>query len=314
MSPTSTHAALAVFALLTACSTGKLSTHDTGGGSDSGTAGWDTGSGTGGSGDAGGDGGGGSGSSYHPDGFDDPAVHGLEAKLNVQDCRDCHGADLTGGSGLSCDSCHPDGWRTDCTFCHGGTSNSTGAPPLDIDGNADPSSITFMAHTAHVSGSYAAPFDCSECHVEPDDVTSTGHLFDSTPAVAEVSFTAGLSSAGSYDGAGGCSNLYCHGNGQGDNGTSTDDGRSKTCASCHPDETSGTAEWQTMSGEHSRHLNEGLACAYCHFDDVDHDKTIIEPSLHVDGVVEQAFEKSTMWIVSGTCIGYCHGELHWESW
>ncbi|RME24012.1 MAG: hypothetical protein D6798_12290 [Deltaproteobacteria bacterium] len=295
---------------LAACVPARSTPHDSGSGLDSGPSAADTGGSTGSQGDGGSAGG----DRFHPDGYDDPAVHGLEAKLNVQDCRDCHGADLAGGSGLSCDSCHPEGWRTDCTFCHGGSSNPTGAPPLDIDGTADPAAISFMAHTTHVTGSIAAPFDCSECHLEPDEATSPGHLFDDTPAVAEVDFSAGLSDAGLYDGKGGCSNLYCHGDGRGDNGTSVDDGVPRTCASCHPDETSGSTAWSSMSGEHSRHLNEGLDCAWCHFDDVDHDKNVIDPSLHVDGMVEQTFEKSTIWRISGTCIGYCHGQLHWESW
>jgi hypothetical protein len=80
---------------------------------------------------------------YHPVGYEAAAVHGLELKTGAQDCRECHGATLEGGSGPSCDSCHQDGWRTNCTYCHG-----TGRAYGDI------------AHTA------ARP-SCSGCHTAP---------------------------------------------------------------------------------------------------------------------------------------------------
>src|SRR5688572_30699418 len=34
---------------------------------------------------------------YHPVGWKEPASHGLQMKWQVQDCRTCHGQDLTGG-------------------------------------------------------------------------------------------------------------------------------------------------------------------------------------------------------------------------
>jgi predicted CxxxxCH...CXXCH cytochrome family protein len=273
---------------------------DTGGGDDTDAPGDDTG----------GDGG----SGYHPAGFEDPAVHGLEAKLNEQDCRDCHGEELTGGSaGVSCDSCHADGWRTDCTFCHGGVEDTTGAPPLDIDGESDPTLISYRAHSAHVTENNHGAYDCWQCHSKPEDVLSEGHLFDATPAAAEVDFAAGLSAAGTYDGAGGCDNLYCHGDGQGDNGSSQDDGVSRTCASCHPDASSG--DWSSMSGRHSKHMGEGLACADCHADTTDADQLIIAPELHVDGEPTIALSEALMYYTKDGCTGLCHWQVHWyESW
>src|SRR5205814_2192141 len=63
---------------------------------------------------------------YHPSGFADAIIHGPELKLQRQDCRTCHGADLKGGSSaVSCDGCHTSGWRTHCVFCHGGANGDT---------------------------------------------------------------------------------------------------------------------------------------------------------------------------------------------
>ena len=267
--------------------------------------------------DGGTTGGGGTDERYHPSGYSSPDQHGTETKLNVQDCRDCHGDDLEGGDvEVSCDTCHtpedPPAWRTDCTFCHGGVLDSTGAPPLDIDGESDPERISYRAHASHVGENNHAPFACSECHSMPADVLSSGHLFDSTPAQAEVDFSEGLSAAAFYDGAGGCSSLYCHGDGQGDNGSSEDDGIPRTCSSCHPDASSGG--WSAMSGEHNRHMGEGLSCSECHADTADADQRIITPELHVDGEVELVFEETTMYDISGYCTGYCHGEFHLNSW
>ncbi|HNH50704.1 MAG TPA: hypothetical protein PKY30_26960, partial [Myxococcota bacterium] len=144
---------------------------------------------------------------YHPEGWEDPTQHGMAAKLGEDTCVSCHGSDLGGaGTGVSCDDCHEAGWRTNCTFCHGGTDNNTGAPPVDIRNGQ--SNVMTAAHTAHVEGTLHAPFACTECHEERTDVLSPGHFLvgDSSPAVAEVLFTAGLSPAASWNGSG-CSNL-----------------------------------------------------------------------------------------------------------
>lgn len=258
-------------------------------------------------GDSGGEG-------YHPAGFMNPAVHGLEAKLHVQTCTDCHGADLTGsGAALSCDTCHAEGWRTDCTFCHGGAENSTGAPPEDIDDNDDPATVSFPPHTRHVETNTHTAFDCTSCHDKPTNVLTPGHLFDSTPAVAEVALDGGLSAAGSYS-AGSCSNLYCHGDGRGDNGVVQVSDAPLACDSCHPGVTSGRSAWERMSGEHEDHLREGLRCDDCHGGTTADSTSILTPALHVNGTAD--FEAPAgLSRTGGTCTGTCHGELHeGEDW
>ncbi len=256
---------------------------------------------------------------YHPDDFLDPAVHSPEAKLQVQECVNCHGADLTGGTGTSCDTCHPVDWRTDCTFCHGGEETADGAPPSYIH---DDGTNNFPVHTNHVSsGDIVDAFACTDCHVQPTDVLSEGHLFlgDDTPGAAEVAFSAGLSKAGTWDGAGTCSNLYCHGNGQGDNGTASAGTFEATCDGCHPHEASGTDGWKTMSGQHDRHLSlgTGFECGDCHKAVVEAWEPIKDTTLHVNGTVELELVGSMSWSSSErTCTGECHEEHHearrWE--
>ncbi len=250
---------------------------------------------------------------YHPDNYGETSEHGLEAKLNVQDCRTCHGEDLTGGKvDVSCDYCHS-WWRNDCLFCHGAVLDSTGAPPEDMDDQDAPDLISFTAHHAHVTGESHASYDCGQCHLVPDQVLATGHIFDSTPAEAEVDMAAGLSALGSYDGAGTCTNLYCHGSGKEHDGTAIDGSGSTTCSSCHPD-TSTSYAWSTMSGAHSAHLEAGLGCDQCHAEVVGEDLAIVSGDLHVDGSVTVTFSAGGIYMSGEYCYGYCHGQFHVFSW
>jgi predicted CxxxxCH...CXXCH cytochrome family protein len=248
---------------------------------------------------------------HHPDGFYAPEAHGPAAKQQDEACTSCHGADLTGGTAAepSCDACHPSDWRTDCTFCHGGTDNTTGAPPRDISGETSASATTFPEHTAHVTTNLHAAFDCEQCHSRPTDVLSVGHIFvgDTTKGVAETDFTLGLSPAGSYDGLGGCSNLYCHGNGQGNNGTATSGDDVSACDDCHGSRTNRRGD---LSGRHSDHLEEGLGCAECHSATVSGDSTVSDPAKHVNGVADVVLPYGMARDERGFCTGTCHEEYH----
>jgi len=238
---------------------------------------------------------------YHPEGWSDPTVHGMAAKCQEQDCTSCHGVDLGGGPvGVSCNLCHPAGWQTDCTFCHGGTADTSGAPPVDIDNAA--TGLSFPEHTVHVQEGIHAAWDCTQCHVKPADVLASGHFLvgDWTACAADVIFTAGLSSAGVYAGSGSCANLYCHGNGNGRRGSATT-GTKATCATCHPQ--------SGLGGQHGEHLDEGVTCGQCHADTVTKGSTISDPAQHVDGEIDNAFPSGMAWNGS-TCTGSCHGENH----
>src|SRR3970282_2725558 len=91
---------------------------------------------------------------YHPEGFAAAEIHGLELKQQAQDCRSCHGDELTGASAPTCDGCHtpadPPAWRSDCTFCHGGVDDTTGAPPRNLDGTTEVQAGTLPPHAVHV--------------------------------------------------------------------------------------------------------------------------------------------------------------------
>jgi hypothetical protein len=238
---------------------------------------------------------------HHPAGWAASEQHGMGAKGQVEVCTSCHGADLGGGSvGVSCDGCHPYGWRTDCTFCHGGTDDATGAPPVDIDNLA--TGLSFPEHTVHVQETIHAAWDCTQCHVKPADVLSGGHVLvgDATPYAAEVLFLAGLSPAGTYGGAGSCSNLYCHGNGNGTLGSATS-GTKASCSTCHPS--------NALGGEHAEHAEEGMACGSCHAATVSTGSTISDPAQHVDGEIDLSFPSGMGWNGS-TCTGTCHSVSH----
>lgn len=242
---------------------------------------------------------------YHPEGFGVAALHGPPTKAHAEDCRECHGADLTGGtSAVSCDGCHKADWRTDCVFCHGGTEEPSGAPPRDLDDVTDSLLLSFIAHERHVTQYQHAPYDCTQCHLKPVDVLSEGHLFDSTPAVAEVDFTGGISPAGLWDGAGGCSSLYCHGDGVAPTGSYTHDLATPTCGGCHAYPGTENVAYGSMSGEHARHMNEGLSCTECH------DPLAI--TAHVDGKPDVAIAEASVTFDAAnvSCTGLCHLRAH----
>jgi predicted CxxxxCH...CXXCH cytochrome family protein len=269
---------------------------------------------------------GGSTGRYHPVGWADPAQHGPEMELGRQDCRGCHGATLEGaGAAPSCDSCHnpppalKTAWRSDCLFCHGGGVNSTGAPPRDPGSTITSVSARFVAHPAHVTGSsLAVAYDCTQCHVKPTDVLSAGHAFDATPGAGEVHMNAGLSAAGVYNASTGtCTNLYCHGNGRGDNGSYVDSGPTPTCSTCHPGMNSGSTAWGTMSGQHRKHLGFGnVTCGDCHQAVTTNGTSIVNKALHIDKQREVKFSAAGFSYDAATrrCTGSCHGQNHNFTW
>ncbi len=243
---------------------------------------------------------------YHPIGWAASDQHGLAANLQTDgDCRGCHGAELDGGvANVSCDSCHEATWRTDCTFCHGGTADLTGAPPQDMD-NATVG-ISFPAHTAHVDGDDHQAYGCDQCHRKPIDVLTPGHVFgDFTPGYGEMYYGFGIAPVSTYQ-AGNCSNTYCHGDGYNTLGTAYTADGPKACYDCHPDQNQG--DWGQMSGDHELHLDEDLLCSDCHGTVVDANQVVIYPELHVNGGPDDEMGEVTY--VGGTCNGQCHNHNH----
>ncbi len=220
----------------------------------------------------------------------------------------CHGATLTGGPGGSCDECHS-GWKTSCTFCHGGTLNETGAPPASIYGATARSNVYVGAHTEHVeTTSMHQAWGCGECHTKPSSAMSPGHVDGDNQA--EVVFSS-LNPVATYNPASGlCGSLYCHGNGRTDGGSATwSEDPTLTCASCH------SANGSGMSGRHSTHANHGIACYRCHQTVVNASMDIVGLGLHVDGAVAVSFSGGGTWNSSSrSCSSLgsgCHGSHNW---
>jgi len=252
-------------------------------------------------------------SGYHPAGYDDPDVHGTQLKLQQDDCRACHGDNLdgAGSADVSCDSCHADGWRQDCTYCHGGEDTDDGAPPRDLDGTVDEANTSFPPHTVHTTETIHAPYDCTSCHIKPEDAMSVGHIFDSSRGAAEVDFSDGLA-AGADWGNQGCSNNYCHGNGQepGD----VELGDTMTCGTCHAPPDVSNEDSSQLSGEHREHIVHDVACFDCH-PVVDSAGDIVDAARHVDGEATIALPNGITRDGNGRCTGECHNENHTnEGW
>ena len=256
---------------------------------------------------------------YHPAGYDDPDMHSVEAKLGISLCTECHGDDLTGADGAnSCDQCHTEGWRTNCTFCHGGDQNNTGAPPRDLDGSE--ADAAFGAHSTHVAGVSHMEYECSECHIQPEKALSEGHMFDSSPGISEVVFNSDMNPSATWSN-GSCWNLYCHSNALGELGSSNSTDEVE-CGDCHAAPDDGPSAWSRMSRGHGDHLREDLTCSECHESTINESGELTNPSLHVNGTVDVSISSLTYTEalpddpVESTCEGVCHNEEHdvflWE--
>jgi hypothetical protein len=190
-----------------------------------------------------------------------------------------------------CSSCHTGTLAfTNCTLCHGGTDNASGAPPHDVAGNTANTFRGVGAHTSHVAATHglAVAFDCNVCHgAKPTDAFTSGHI-DGTVSVP----FAGVGSPGSWNGTATTCTTYCHGStlpaGTGINRTpnwTTVNGSQITCGtSCH-----GTppASGPTVNGSpaHLFHI-AFLDCSDCHATANQAGNGIADPTKHVNGQVD----------------------------
>ena len=151
--------------------------------------------------------------------------------------------------------------------------------------------------------------DCTTCHAKPMDVLSTNHAFDSTPIKAEVNLTLdGRNPVATYNSTTGtCTNTYCHGNGQLNNGTATDGMGPMTCTSCHGGRANSGAG---LGGKHNS-LHTGIDCVECHQLTVAAGGlTLTNPALHIDKIKQVKFTTLNVTFTNGTCSGTCHGVVH----
>jgi predicted CxxxxCH...CXXCH cytochrome family protein len=236
----------------------------------------------------------------HPTGWVAKTAHGA-AFNNGDSCggSSCHGGPkLEGAAATTCQKCHP-GFEKNCTFCHGGTDNTTGAPPFTVDGKSAASVPGVGRHSSHVWTGGKARYDCSICHVKPTDAFSAGHI---DPRPGDVKFS-GIAAGTTYNTTTHqCTNIYCHGNGNGSKGSAPWVGAwNNTCSSCHPA--------KPTSGEHKEHTDEGIGCQVCHNCVVNGQGAINNPALHVDGKKDYCGPKGFN-ATTKRCSLKCHGRDH----
>lgn len=208
-------------------------------------------------------------------------------------CRECHGAELEGGSsGIACGRCHPKGVLA-CDTCHGASGSS--APHRDLSGARGIASIGVGAHRAHlVDGVNHRAFGCDACHPAPRQPEDEGHYQIEgapDPAPAEVNLRPARGRTAVWDReAESCSASYCHAPSADDSDATNQSPRwtavgagQAACGSCHGIPPSGHAPGD---------------CANCHRRAYAAGKPL--PERHVNGTVEVGEEQ-------GSCSG-CHGD------
>ncbi len=224
-------------------------------------------------------------------------------------CGDCHGIPPPlphpQGVGANCATCHPnaapglgfsdasrhvDGVvdvNLTCTSCHGDAQQNQPAPPQDTQGGTATARRGVGAHRAHLGpSSWHHEVQCTDCHAVPQAVDDPGHIDSPLPAELTWSFLAtARGAAAAFDGN--TCTVYCHGVTI-DGGTlktptwTTVNGSQAQCGTCH-----------SLPPGGSHPVNP--ACNTCHAAVIAADGGWVDPSLHVNGIVEAA----------GGC-GTCH--------
>jgi predicted CxxxxCH...CXXCH cytochrome family protein len=258
----------------------------------------------------------------HPAGYNQPQMHGFDFdRHGAATCAtaSCHGTALTGGNsgGPACTSCHAQ-WQTSCTFCHGGTGGTTGAPPASVEGATAVSDRHVGSHAKHVSATpLHAAWNCSYCHTTPSTALTPGHV-DGTGGIvqAELAFSS-LNPSSLYSTTSTtCSASYCHGTGL---ATKTTPAWTSTtpiaCVDgCHGGDPNRTA----MSSEHRR-SDHRKPCNRCHQNVVDATPSITNATLHVNGTRNVQFTTagSSYNPATKSCTGTgtgCHGSGTRTGW
>ena len=225
-------------------------------------------------------------------------------------CGTCHGTPPGGAhpQNSDCSLCHGDVIATDgswvdpslhingqvdvaamaCDSCHGGGGNP--APPTDLAGDTATTGAGVGAHRSHLGTStWHGPVTCNDCHVVPTTVNAPGHRDGDN--IAEVTFT-GLAQSGGASSAwnGTTCTTYCHGQTLYTGGSNTTpswtsvNGTQASCGTCHG---------LPPSAPHPQNTD----CALCHGDVIGSGGVWVDPSRHIDGVVD---------VISMSC-DTCHG-------
>jgi predicted CxxxxCH...CXXCH cytochrome family protein len=169
----------------------------------------------------------------------------------------------------------------DCSGCHGDNGDPT--PPRAVSGATSTSHVGVGAHQAHMRGSrLAGPVACSECHLLPSVANGTDHpdpLARPAPVIFGALATQPPASPVWDRDSRTCAGTYCHGATLRAAATrpapiwTQVDGSQVRCDSCH-----GYPPPPTHP--------EGLDCESCHGAVVAPGGVIVDPILHVNGVVD----------------------------
>ncbi|MBI4817592.1 MAG: CxxxxCH/CxxCH domain-containing protein [Deltaproteobacteria bacterium] len=205
-------------------------------------------------------------------------------------CGLCHLPTAGQGDAIADPTTHIDGRlqvAKDCDSCHGLSGQS--APPRDLDGRSDTQQLGVGSHETHLSGGKTArPVACTECHVVPLELDDPGHVDTDRPAELVFGSLSGLRRRPSWT-APTCGDTYCHG---GVGGSVPNpvwnlvDGTQAECGGCHgvPPPTPVHAP--------------GGDCSNCHLPTAGPNRTIANPSHHVDGILD----------VTDLDCNSCHGD------
>ena len=216
-------------------------------------------------------------------------------------CGDCHGIPPPWphpqGVGSDCSPCHLDAKpglgfvepdkhingvvdvTITCTVCHGSAADNTPAPPRDVQGNVSTTARGVGAHRSHLAAStWHNQIKCSDCHQVPQLVDDPGHFDDSPPATLTWGPLAQSRGAMPEWTGTSCSN-YCHGatikGGANKTPTWTAVGTGEAaCGTCH------------SLPPQSPHPQTGRPCGVCHAAVFSVDGGFVDPSLHINGLVE----------------------------
>ncbi|HJX54372.1 MAG TPA: CxxxxCH/CxxCH domain-containing protein [Polyangia bacterium] len=206
--------------------------------------------------------------------------------------------------------------KLNCYSCHGSKKNS--APPLAVNGATSTSDIGVGAHQAHVNdGAIAGLIACEECHGEMPTVMDGISHPDPLSGGTVVKFVGPLAQTGGATPAwnrttGTCTNTYCHGATLPGRFTPAPprwtkvDGSQAKCDSCHGDVPA------DLGASHPRHT--AYTCDTCHANVVSAGLTVLDPYLHVDGLVDVSMAAGTWDPVTRTCANTtapCHGSTPW---
>ena len=220
---------------------------------------------------------------------------------DMRECKSCHGENYAGGMvSPSCLSCHSYlNGPENCTTCHG--SMTSNAPPKDLNGNYSSSDRGVGAHQSHLKGGSLGKFlTCTECHNVPGSVYVQGHIDGDNRAEVlmneqRANLVTNDPSTNNYDpnqqtyhpnptyslAELTCSNSYCHGyfkNGNLDNKPIWNNPSTAACGTCH-----GSLTNPLPGGSHPS--IGSLTCSACHGGVVNANNQIINPSKHIDGLL-----------------------------